>query len=100
RLHSLHTLFPYTPLFRSLSHHVLHSRKEILHHVRDRQAPHRPIQHIFYGRYHTFAPRVFSARWRPHQNTPANPVSPHYRTAEHLDRKSTRLNSSHVKISY
>src|SRR5690606_39853895 len=80
------TLFPYTTLFRSLA-----ERRAVLDH---RQRDHAPGV-VELHRHHLSYPdtveidiaAVAQARRRPLEDHPQ-------------DRKSTRLNSSHVKISY
>src|SRR5436309_11667466 len=66
------TLFPYTTLFRSLG--GVEQRPDVL----GRRFPHQEVAHLLEGRRGRLA--IAS---RPRR-----------------DRKSTRLNSSHVKISY
>src|SRR5438445_3752345 len=65
------TLFPYTTLFRSQSSDYLNRVGEILH-----------SNHLV-----------------PWTNPAPDPVRPKY-LRKSLDRKSTRLNSSHANISY
>src|SRR5699024_11545406 len=98
----LSTLFPYTSLFRSL----------ISFHPRCQSLPLLGRQ-TYFQRHHLAPPilawpAVFALDWRsialycldagllPHPVSPVQPPDP----AEHKDRKSTRLNSSHVSISY
>src|SRR5690606_40225492 len=76
------TLFPYTTLFRSLRAH-LHLGAYAAEPPADR-----PAAHAFHG-----APDSFGLRRR------AAPGESRDRQFQ-PDRKSTRLNSSHVKISY
>src|SRR5690606_41241305 len=74
------TLFPYTTLFRSLFHLVVPISSF---------RPFPPVYHIFvHGIHTTSMRRCFSAAEQPSAIN------------EYIDRKSTRLNSSHVKISY
>src|SRR3712207_7938576 len=72
------TLFPYTTLFRSLTLH-LHSR------------------HAARGRRDRMGPRVSRGAGCVRRGAAAEGRA---REAEVLDRKSTRLNSSHANISY
>src|SRR5207249_8352522 len=76
------SLFPYTTLFRSEPVCLSHPRKE--RPAQRRAHPHRPIDVCRDPRRRPRPLRVFGfwvLQWRP-------------------DRKSTRLNSSHVSISY
>src|SRR5690349_22935914 len=76
------TLFPYTTLFRS-------GRRR-----RRVDAAHRQV---------ALLPRVRSWVAQPRQLQPVQPVAVHRRALGRgpaADRKSTRLNSSHVEISY
>src|SRR5688572_31136700 len=75
------TLFPYTTLFRSVGH--VHAAVLV---------PHADVEHVL-----GVVERVVDLqRARAHQaEDPA-----HSRRAQRLDRKSTRLNSSHSQISY
>src|SRR5690606_42038687 len=75
------TLFPYTTLFRS-DYAAPESRK---------QAVPQPAGGAFW-RIAGYAARYYLAAWWLRR------AFPHYE--HHRDRKSTRLNSSHVKISY
>src|SRR5690606_40066660 len=82
------TLFPYTTLFRS------HQR------VRDWFSSRR-FRHRLSGAEQIdrwFALPHLLARQSSHHQL--RPHLPRYRTRRDRDRKSTRLNSSHVKISY
>src|SRR5690606_42090272 len=75
------TLFPYTTLFRSCPGHRQHGRKGA-HAFADRSAGHQ-------------------AGGVNRTNTGVAETTPAHTSLEILeDRKSTRLNSSHVKISY
>src|SRR5207249_11843701 len=95
RLHPRSTLFPYTTLFRSGEegrsdwHHRPERRGQI-DVVEDSQPDYRTDHRTRrsqrasrqpFGSWHRFPPGTDGTR-------------------EHLDRKSTRLNSSHVSISY
>src|SRR5690606_41917921 len=86
------TLFPYTTLFRSL----LPLRPPRSGRVRRRIGPARNPRHSL----PPFSPL------RPAASSGPPPPLPRFRTARYpgfgqvTDRKSTRLNSSHVKISY
>src|SRR5690606_40999147 len=73
----LSTLFPYTTLFRSAKTETAAVKKQ--HKQTARQNPRRA------------KPKIRHLRNWP---TPKKPL------ARRIDRKSTRLNSSHVKISY
>src|SRR3712207_8639595 len=79
------TLFPYTTLFRSAELHTLLQRANI-------PGPYVLAGHSFGGKY----VRVFAAQY------PTEVVGMVLVDATHpdLDRKSTRLNSSHANISY
>src|SRR5207249_9808692 len=94
------SLFPYTTLFRSGIHHVVHDRFGFLHIMRGRFVDvlvDRPVLGV------GPAARILAA-----QNAiidprfdPALELSGAQRVeGMRLDRKSTRLNSSHVSISY
>src|SRR5690606_41215317 len=78
------TLFPYTTLFRSTRPHH-----------RDGSPPRRPSSHQ--GRC---APRRGPHLRQPAQEHHRRPGLLHHGVQGVRDRKSTRLNSSHVKISY
>src|SRR5690606_41865664 len=94
--HPLPALFPYTTLFRSNLRHAPN------HHVFDgirvdRRAPNELAQRL----------REQLLRMNPAERPLASLAAPAGRThrvddvcGSHEDRKSTRLNSSHVKISY
>src|SRR2546430_7828863 len=71
------TLFPYTTLFRSLPGPNLHSR---------RHGERRRLEN--------------AARIPTPREPPLRPAILHSRAETFLDRKSTRLNSSHSQISY
>src|SRR3712207_8693005 len=73
------TLFPYTTLFRSLRAQPRHARGRTDHHGADGVS------------------RVISLRLAEGSQVPAEGTA---RIADELDRKSTRLNSSHANISY
>src|SRR5436309_16056396 len=73
------TLFPYTTLFRSMSW----GHDEYLYHV---VGGHLPEEAGYVIRYHSFYPAHREGAYTHLMND--------------QDRKSTRLNSSHVKISY
>src|SRR5690242_21220892 len=73
------TLFPYTTLFRSRQHH--HQGGRVCHsHINGRRSPNRAIE------------------WTKHRHL--LPVRRSLRPVHDPDRKSTRLNSSHMSISY
>src|SRR5690606_41687809 len=89
------TLFPYTTLFRSIRRLVRHSLQCVGEHL--------TLQFALMGEGNVSELRTARAlgrcaidrRRRPHV------IAPMRRRLEHArDRKSTRLNSSHVKISY
>src|SRR3712207_8890916 len=78
------TLFPYTTLFRSLDNH--NSDASMLH------------EHLamrFFGRMGLPAPRTRHVRLLVNDEPTGV-----YSVVESIDRKSTRLNSSHANISY
>src|SRR5690349_24006878 len=75
------TLFPYTTLFRSAGV----SRQD-------------PAAHGAPGDAHHEMRAVL--RRAPEENARRRPVSIFFRRSTKKDRKSTRLNSSHVEISY
>src|SRR5690554_7776491 len=75
------TLFPYTTLFRSIVHHVNQSVRAHVMFQRDRDYIVKDNKVIIIDE---FTGRMMEGR----------------RYSEGLDRKSTRLNSSHVRISY
>src|SRR2546427_7483586 len=66
------TLFPYTTLFRSLAHKGIVTRRKV-------------------GRAYLYRPNLSAQEARAHAVE---------QVVESLDRKSTRLNSSHSQISY
>src|SRR5690349_23063951 len=70
------TLFPYTTLFRS-----------------EEKAARNPIAH-------PQSKRRLGARRRGNRRTATRKLRRHPRRSSTVDRKSTRLNSSHVEISY
>src|SRR3989442_11540952 len=74
------TLFPYTTLFRS----VLHAPR-----VRRRRGLDSPL-----------GPRRLRVAWLARVHAPARRLGGDQPRAALPDRKSTRLNSSHVRISY
>src|SRR2546422_3705095 len=76
------TLFPYTTLFRS-SRPVGHGRDQ------DRSHPH-VLQPV----------RAFERQLHPEQVFGSDRGEPSLGERPHVDRKSTRLNSSHGYISY
>src|SRR5690606_40400489 len=80
------TLFPYTTLFRSRLLHLPARTPR-------RTAAVPAVQLLGAGRGHCLL-GVDRRRGRPRD------ADPRPRSDPHLDRKSTRLNSSHVKISY
>src|SRR2546422_3831971 len=75
------TLFPYTTLFRSDAAHDRALPGDVVHAVGGLQLP---------SQIDVFAPQVAAARKRLSATA----------AGDHLDRKSTRLNSSHGYISY
>src|SRR5690606_42022469 len=79
------TLFPYTTLFRSDADR---------HHVAGRRGQHRHV-HVDVGHQRAVHRRVVGEPFGAEQSL----LLPGQRD-EQQDRKSTRLNSSHVKISY
>src|SRR3712207_7690110 len=88
RLPPRFTLFPYTALFRSLLESAAADRATLRALV-DRRVAGEPLEHLlgwaeFRGLRIAVGPGVFVPR----------------RRTEFLDRKSTRLNSSHANISY
>src|SRR5256885_11300951 len=84
------TLFPYTPLFRSQpGERPLQQRPPV-----DGLAPPRALEVAVLGQVDEGAPELL-ARRRLVEAGPAPQEPPHA-----LDRKSTRLNSSHLVISY
>src|SRR3712207_6879626 len=80
------TLFPYTTLFRSalLDDEAVVDRQD--RHVTSEQIPHDALGNV----------GVVALQVQAH----AGPEEPAYRGVLLLDRKSTRLNSSHANISY
>src|SRR5438874_10049550 len=79
------TLFPYTTLFRSRHHHAQGCPAS------DRVAWHAAA----------CARGAFTSERRDHRSAHhAAPQGSRHRAVRGLDRKSTRLNSSHVEISY
>src|SRR5690606_41829854 len=90
-LTAIFTLFPYTTLFRS-------SLPRLRGRSRLRRRSGLSRRRVGRRRLHA-APR--HGRDVPiHEGSGARWVRRHLRRPEALDRKSTRLNSSHVKISY
>src|SRR5690606_41952007 len=91
RLSPRSPLFPYTTLFRS----TLESSRWLLEHLLEAEATDRAMRSISYQRrhgVHRAGAQRGVGRWPGHgQDAPGH---------GHRDRKSTRLNSSHVKISY
>src|SRR5690606_39752157 len=92
------TLFPYTTLFRSRNSH---SEADRLMECTSTIARHNGITQDYVARVRDFGDgevsvtvrKVYTARARAMAELPDRSVSS-------ADRKSTRLNSSHVKISY
>src|SRR5690606_40168683 len=82
RLTSVTTLFPFTTLFRSREHPVPRGR-----------------QRDGLGRLSRGGPALLGCTACPVLGRPQSKSNP-TRAPEAADRKSTRLNSSHVKISY
>src|SRR5690606_39717732 len=90
----LSTLFPYTTLFRSVS-----LDQSFVHKCRVR-GPHKP-QTDFTCRLKQKAFQLLQLLKKLPIRMPACPdIGFGWQAGEVLDRKSTRLNSSHVKISY
>src|SRR3712207_7193302 len=81
------TLFPYTTLFRSQGVDVLISTL-----LAPEKVPWTNLRVVLAGR----APLSLSTAVKP---VPLGPLTP-AETKQLLDRKSTRLNSSHANISY
>src|SRR5207249_11412236 len=79
------TLFPYTTLFRSRRHPDARARLVFGPRARDR---------------HPTVPRPRDARAPGSARVSAEPERPATGGRQLRDRKSTRLNSSHVSISY
>src|SRR5688572_32207473 len=75
------TLFPYTTLFRS-SHHI----DAVL------------FQNVILDA--AYDARKLLRKVATYTQSPDHPVIPSIPETEYLDRKSTRLNSSHSQISY
>src|SRR5438067_6050071 len=73
------TLFPYTTLFRSRGQQLI-----------------APVQR----RPQTAVPPISGPLAADQQLEPAHQARQHLLRSQHRDRKSTRLNSSHVSISY
>src|SRR2546426_3864665 len=93
------TLFPYTTLFRSLLHELL--RHEVTGHVEVDAPPREPGRVLDRNRgdapYDTGRLRLPEDRGREELPQCLEPVE---RARRAVDRKSTRLNSSHLVISY
>src|SRR5690606_41322735 len=87
----LHAPFPYTTLFRSAP---FIGQSERLPSAKERPAASRPPSRI--GRQ----PRLGVTRQPSPHSTARSSVATRSRTSPSPDRKSTRLNSSHVKKSY
>src|SRR5690606_39863377 len=90
------TLFPYTTLFRSLPRPPLLSARA------GRSAPGArgaALSHAF-ARAPDRGPRAFLGGVFPRNGRRSDGRAPAGRLSHDEDRKSTRLNSSHVKISY
>src|SRR3712207_8508767 len=89
------TLFPYTTLFRSLE--VVDHRHEVVPHPPAGGAVEQHLlgaEHLGHlGEEHAAAERGDPVGQAPEQRVGGDP-------AEAVDRKSTRLNSSHANISY
>src|SRR5437762_4307095 len=81
------TLFPYTTLFRSL---LLIASGEV-----SRLAP-----HVNVGYTYSHGDLSSSLTTLPTSSQPSNPATQNQINAVNGDRKSTRLNSSHRRISY
>src|SRR5690606_41601398 len=91
------TLFPYTTLFRSRFAHAA-TRSRIIANADDRALA---SAHVALARQLRRHELSLPAIW--HASLATRSVSARHRTPLlklALDRKSTRLNSSHVKISY
>src|SRR3989442_7224888 len=83
------TLFPYTPLFRSHAKHESHvCAFKCLFNSKD--APDR----------HARPADLFQLAWNPHRWPAQCEPATEFSEQMNVDRKSTRLNSSHVRISY
>src|SRR5690606_41619388 len=91
--------FPYTTLFRSLPVELLELRERILRRVRIR-VERRPLVRVLAVTQvlHLREPQDERLRELPVLSLPGRRAGRGFRGLR--DRKSTRLNSSHVKISY
>src|SRR3712207_9534969 len=92
------TLFPYTTLFRSfedLHVRLLGDRQQVVHHVAGHEAAGAPVVRQA-DLVNPFAVDVEGRHARGDERT-CTDRAPRGRD---LDRKSTRLNSSHANISY
>src|SRR5690606_41359186 len=94
RLPLMSTLFPYTPLFRS---DPAHGRRRSDPSSRERRRPFPAARGLARRRGRGGGMEAAGRRDSPGQASSPEPVEPRDPL---LDRKSTRLNSSHVKISY
>src|SRR5690606_39689227 len=90
---TISTLFPYTTLFRSVHDRPL-EQLTVRDHARELVRADEQVVHAV----HLARPRV--ARRRGHREPHLGVAGPDVGGHRPLDRKSTRLNSSHVKISY
>src|SRR2546428_12037727 len=92
------TLFPYTTLFRSLLRQGFDPVAESEARKALSLSPQSPLAHFTLGEFYVYK-ADYPKALREFQEELA--VNPDYAPAlTHLDRKSTRLNSSHDQISY
>src|SRR3712207_8878521 len=84
------TLFPYTTLFRSAEANTASRGIDLEHDDLDVAADRERLRHVGLAGHAGFA----------HRHQPRLARSEEDEHAEGLDRKSTRLNSSHANISY
>src|SRR5256885_2929226 len=94
------TLFPYTPLFRS------HLRDQVDDDRENAEVDSHRAQHIGAGpellvdREDCIPPQGEDNAGSPRQQQPDDRAAVRAMVADETDRKSTRLNSSHLVISY
>src|SRR5690606_40695618 len=90
------TLFPYTTLFRSFSRHALCICQLLLALPVCKHASRRLFRARVHWRQRNQVTKSEPATWWKYYCPSVSCI----RLAVTIDRKSTRLNSSHVKISY
>src|SRR5690606_41923754 len=92
------TRFPYTTLFRSLANNAVYGATKGWVHAFSRGVAVEQARHGV--RANCICPGPVDTAWTHKETGPMNRKMEKMITQATVDRKSTRLNSSHVKISY